>query len=256
MNSKLVEQPYDLSNMDENERDAYIAHQHVSHFSDNTHHNKVIDGMTVDIGIDRDWLDLGYKERRETKVEGGAWVDQMRARQEKAVRDQAMAVDDLVIPTQRDGRPYNIETMSAEQKKIVYAAIDTTIKFLNNNPSYKPMRATVMGSGGTGKSFIINTIIAMVRSLTSSNDTVQVAAPSGSAAFNVQGSTIHNLLGVRVSHPEKGLTENNRARLLDQLERLLVLIIDERSMISSKVPAAAERNTRECIYHGQNSTEI
>ena len=118
------------------------------------------------------------------------------------------------------------------------------------------MRATVMGSGGTGKSYIINTIIAMVRSLTSSNDTVQVAAPSGSAAFNVQGSTIHNLLGVRVSHPEKGLTENNKARLLDQLERLLVLIIDERSMISSKVLAAAERNTRECIYRGQNSTEI
>ena len=27
-------------------------------------------------------------------------------------------------------------------------------------------------------------------------------------------------------------------------------------MISSKVLAAAERNTRECIYNGQNSTEL
>ena len=256
LNSKSVEQPYDLSNMDEDERDAYVAHQHVSHFSDNKHHNRVIDGMTVDIGTNHDWSDSGYRERRETKVKGGDWVDQIRTQQEKAIRDQAMAVDNLVIPTQRDGRPYDIETMSTEQKKIVYAAIDTIIKFLNNDPTYRPMRATVMGSGGTGKSYIINTIIAMVRSITSSNDTVQVAAPSGSAAFNVQGSTIHNLLGVRVSHPEKGLTENNKARLLDQLERLLVLIIDERSMISSKVLAAAERNTRECIYHGQNSTEI
>ena len=67
----------------------------------------------------------------------------------------------------------------------------------------------------------------MVRSLTSSNDTVQVVAPSGAAAFNVQGSTIHNLLGVRVKYPEKGLTENSKARLLYQLERLLVLIIDK-----------------------------
>ena len=50
LNSQSVQQPYDLSNMDEEEQEAYIAHQHVSHFSDNKHHNKVIDGMTVDIG--------------------------------------------------------------------------------------------------------------------------------------------------------------------------------------------------------------
>ena len=130
--------------------------------------------------------------------------------------------------------------MSDKQKVIVYNAIETIIKFLNNDLTYKPMRATIMGSGGTGKSFIINTIISMVRSLTGSNDTVQIAAPSGAAAFNVQGSTIHNLLGVRVTNPEKGLTEITKSRLLEQLEGLLVLIIDERSMISSKVLATAE----------------
>ena len=80
----------------------------------------------------------------------------------------------------------------------------------------------------------------MVRSLTGSNDTVQIAATSGAAAFNVQGSTIHNLLGVRVTNPEKGLTEITKSRLLEQLERLLLLIIDKRSMINSKVLAAAE----------------
>ena len=113
-----------------------------------------------------------------------------------------------------------------------------------------------MGSGGTGKSFIINTIISMVRSLTDSNGTVQVAVPSGGAAFNVQSSTIHNLLGVTVTNPEKGLTENTKSRLLEQLKQLLVLIIDERSMLSSKVVAAAERNTRESIYRDQNSSKI
>ena len=44
--------------------------------------------------------------------------------------------------------------------------------------------------------------------------------------------------------------------MLEQLEQLLVLIIDECSMISSKALAAAERNTRECIYKGQNASEI
>ena len=110
--------------------------------------------------------------------------------------------------------------------KNVYAALDTVIKFLTNNTGYKPMRATVMGSGGTGKSFIINTIIDMVRTLTSSNDTIQIAPTSGAPAFNIQCSTIHNLLGVRVTNPEKGLTDSTKSRLLEQLECLIVLIID------------------------------
>ena len=96
----------------------------------------------------------------------------------------------------------------------------------------------------------------MVRKLTSCNDTVQIGAPSGAAAFSVQGYTIHNLLGLRVTNPEKPLTASTKARLLDQLERLLVLIIDEWSMIGSKVLAAVERSTRECIYQGQNSSEL
>ena len=59
--------------MDEDDRDAYIAHQHVSHFSDNTHHNKVIDGMTVDIGTDHDWSDSGTKndEKQKSKAVPG-----------------------------------------------------------------------------------------------------------------------------------------------------------------------------------------
>ena len=256
LNSKSVQQPYNLSNMDEEEQEACIAHQHVTHFSDNRHHNKVIDGMTVDVGTQFDWSETLYKEKRLVSMDGTLWVDKIRSEHDSAVKDQAEAVDKLVIPKQRNGDDYDAEQMSDEQKEIVYSAVDTVTKFLNNDPSYKPMRATIMGSAGTGKSFIINTIISMVRKLTGSNDTVQIAAPSGAAAFNVQGSTIHNLLGVRVTNPEKDLTENTKSRLLEQLERLLVLVIDERSMISSKVLAAAERNTRECIYRGQNSSEI
>ena len=90
-----------------------------------------------------------------------------------------------------------------EQSELVYNAVETIIKIFNNNPTYKPMRATIVGYGGTGKSFIINTIITMIRKLTLCNDTVQVAAPSGAAAFNAQGSTIHRLLSVDVNRPEK-----------------------------------------------------
>ena len=76
--------------------------------------------------------------------------------------------------------------LSDEQKSIVYDAVDTVMKFLANDPNYKPMRATIMGSGGTGKLFIINTIISMIRTLTYSNATIQIAVPLGAATFNVQ----------------------------------------------------------------------
>ena len=92
-------------------------------------------------------------------MDGTLWVDKIRSEHDSAVKDQAEAVDKLVIPKQRNGDEYNAEQMSDEQKAIVYNAVDTVTKFLNNDPSYKPMRATIMGSAGTGKSFIINTII-------------------------------------------------------------------------------------------------
>ena len=111
--------------------------------------------------------------------------EKIRSAHDSVVKEQADAVDNLVIPTQTNGNEYDAEQMSGKQKAIVYNAVDTVIKFLNNDLSYKPIRATIMGSAGTGKSFIINTIISMVKKLTGSNDTVQIAALSGAAAFNV-----------------------------------------------------------------------
>ena len=171
-----------------------------------------MDGMTVDIGTNFDWSKSLYKEQRNVTIDGTSWVNTIQEKHNKAIKDQANAGENLVIPTQSNGNAYDIEILFNEQKNIVYDAVDTVMKFLNNDPDYKPLRATIMGSGGTGKSFIINTIISMVRTLTCSNDTVQIAAPSGATAFNVQGLTIHNLLGVRVSHPEKSLSKSTKAR--------------------------------------------
>jgi hypothetical protein len=113
-----------------------------------------------------------------------------------------------------------------------------------------------MGCGGTGKSFIINTIISIVRNMTQMNDTIKVGAPSGAAPYNVQGSTLHRLLGISVSRPKEKLTGTALENLQECLKHLLCLIIDERSMLSSKVLATAERNVRHSVYKGQNSGEI
>ena len=227
----------------------------MSHFTDNKAHNRLLDGETVDIGTDIDWTISTFNEARKTSIDGDKWIDHVRSEYYTTAAEQASAKCNVVLPHQKNGEEYCVDK-SPKQSQIVYKAVETIIKFLNNDPTYRPMRATIMGGGGTGKSFIINTIITMIRKLTACNDTVQVAAPSGAAAFNVQGSTIHRLLNVNVNSPEKPLPEKSKDRLKKQLQRLLCLIIDERSMISSKVLAAAERNTRQCIYDGHNSGEV
>jgi hypothetical protein len=94
-----------------------------------------------------------------------------------------------------------------------------------------------MGCGGTGKSFIINTIISIIRQLTQKNSSIQVGAPTGSTAFNVEGSTLHCLLGINVSRPEESMSETTKEQLKKQLTNLLCLMIDERSMLSSVILA-------------------
>jgi hypothetical protein len=138
----------------------------------------------------------------------------------------------------------------------VIASIDTIVKFLKNEKKYKPLRATVMGYGGTGKSFIISTIISIVRNMTHMNNIVKVGASSGAAAYNIQGSTLHRLLVTNVSRPQDKLTGAALEKMQERLKHLLCLIIDEQSMLSSKVLAAAERNIQHYVYKGQNSGEI
>jgi hypothetical protein len=70
--------------------------------------------------------------------------------------------------------------------------------------------------------------------MTQQNDTIQVGAPTGAAAFNVKGSTLHRLLGINVSHPEaeESLHETTKEQLKSGLTNLLCLMIDEQSMLS------------------------
>ncbi len=132
--------------------------------------------------------------------------------------------------------------MDTEQQHVVLAAVNTILRFLRNDNKYVPFRATVMGCGGTRKSYIINTILTIVRKMMRSSTTLLSGAPSGSAAFNVQGSTLHHLLGISIVRPEDKISQKIQEKLQKQLESVLCLIIDKRSMLSSKVLLAAERN--------------
>ncbi len=136
------------------------------------------------------------------------------------------------IPKQKDGSNYPLKNLSKQQQAVVIASINAIVNFLKNNKKYKPLQANVMGCGRTGKSFIINTIISIVGNMIQMNDTIKMGAPSRAAAYNVQGSTLHRLLGINVSRPEDKLTGIVLENMQECLKHFLCLIIDERSMLS------------------------
>ncbi len=156
----------------------------------------------------------------------------------------------------KNGSEYSLKYLSKQQPAVVLASIDTIVTFLNDNTEYKPLQATVMGCGGTGKSFIINTIISIVKNMTQLNDSIIVGAPTGAATFDVQGSTLHCLLEINVGQPEDILSKTTKENIKSRLTNFLCLMIDKQSMPSSKILAVAERNVRECAFKAQNSKEI
>ena len=84
-----------------------------------------------------------------------------------------------------------------------------------------------------------------------------MTAPSGGAAFNVGGCTIHQALKHSV-HRETLLEDLNylgKDELKEKLQRLLMFIVNERSMLSSELLAATKRNIRQCAFKGHNQSE-
>ncbi|PKY60388.1 hypothetical protein RhiirA4_303633, partial [Rhizophagus irregularis] len=87
----------------------------------------------------------------------------------------------------------------------------------------------ITGSAGTGKSYVINMITRM---LTQSSHFFLFLAPTGVAAQNVGGFTIHSALHITSTH-RSFLTRayvNNELRA--SLKRITTIIIEEISMVS------------------------
>ena len=242
----------ELHNHDYWEHSNHLSAQNTRHLNDHAGERR------VNLGIDHDWSQQCFSGTRA--------ADRMTPEEyTRYLRDHFYnntASDEnkepLHIPKKANGTDYDIEDLNEEQKIIVICALEAVVKFLTNDPTYKPLRATVVGCGGTGKSFIINTLISIMRNYTGFNDTVKVAAPSGGAAYNIGGCTLHRCLNLAVDPDKlaKDLNPDQQKDLSHKLRNLLALIVDERSMISSALLAGAERNIRHCAFGQQNTDEL
>ena len=106
----------------------------------------------------------------------------------------------------------------------------------------KPLHMFVSGVGGTGKSFLIETIRSQVKEIwkdhAGDDSTCAVAAPTGLTAYSVGGVTVHRLFQLPIEHKGKmvgywSLSKVAQKVIHTNLHSLKLIIIDETSMLSS-----------------------
>lgn len=118
---------------------------------------------------------------------------------------------------------------------------------------FKPLRMIINGQGGSGKSVVINTIVSVMRQMFDDNDVVKVVAPTGVAAYNVNGETFHHCFNMGVNKGEykaNTMTAHARKKLVKKFKTLLALIVDERSLVPTKILGQAETMLAETIFEG------
>lgn len=96
----------------------------------------------------------------------------------------------------------------------------------------------VDGVAGSGKSTVIDMIsshLALHAAQRDESDQVFCAAPARVAAFNIRGSTLHQLFRLPVNRPWFELDSETLAAVQAGFRRCKLLIIDEKSMIGLKM---------------------
>ena len=72
----------------------------------------------------------------------------------------------------------------------------------------------------------------------------------GASACNVNGKTIHSQFGLNPFCTNAELSKTKTKQLRDSFKRSVMLLIDERSMLSSEVLGACDRTLKHTLYDG------
>ena len=128
----------------------------------------------------------------EEATDPAEWLEQ------KTKETESNESDCINIPKRKTKNGFvecNIDCLMDDQKMVVGIVMQKLHEFMTSTSlcDFKPLRMTVMGAGGTGKSVIVNTIVTLTRKMFNLDGVAKVAAPTGSAAFNIGGETLHHL---------------------------------------------------------------
>ncbi len=149
------------------------------------------------------------------------------------------------ITRQRESAGQHSFTTSTDPGKLEGKQLQayTIVRDHMDAESLPPLRMIVSGTAGTGKSYLIHCLRLLLQ------DCVRVAAPTGVAAFNIEGHTLHALLRL----PTKGEYKDLEGECLHQMQHSLAgmkyLIIDEMSMVGRKIFGQVDKRLRQVFPH-------
>ena len=112
-----------------------------------------------------------------------------------------------------------------------------------NSDSPPPLRIIISGTAWTGKSYMIHCLRLLLQ------HRVRVAAPTGVAAFNIEGQTLHGLLKLPTKGDFKDLEGERLQNMQQSLADMNYLIIDEMSMVGRKTFGQVDRRLRQVFPH-------
>jgi Ni2+-binding GTPase involved in maturation of urease and hydrogenase len=122
-----------------------------------------------------------------------------------------------------------------EKQRIVFERIESHYNSILAGHPVEPLRIIVMGTAGTGKTYLIRGIKGRLREMAGigSKSPVLVLAPTGVAAFNIKGTTIHSTLSIPIITNNKCLDLNGERlkQLQDKFQDVKYIIVDEKSMV-------------------------
>jgi hypothetical protein len=181
------------------------------------------------------------------------WLKQKIEQYERSKRDK------LSLPVRADGKEFTIDDLYPDQKYIAYEVMKKVMEFMTAEDlsDFQPLRCTIIGKGGAGKTVLLNTITSVLRKMFLNNDIVRVAAPTGVAAFNVGGETLQRMTCrgyAKGEYKANSLSTSQFETLVRKFRDLLVFIVDERSMLNSLLLGTTNQIMSETIYNAANTT--
>jgi hypothetical protein len=138
-----------------------------------------------------------------------------------------------VISLEVDDMPEEARDTLNPEQRLVYDTFMRHFELLNDPSAPDPPQLLLQldGSGGTGKSYLIKILSAHLQKKAGSNNPVWRAAPTGVAANQIQGTTLHSLFRLPVNRAFVDLSPTDAQALQNKLRHIKYLIIDEKSMI-------------------------
>lgn len=136
------------------------------------------------------------------------------------------------------------------EQRLVFAMVFEHFQQVSRGVPQEQLLLIVSGTAGTGKSKIIHCLRAHL------GDACRVVAPSGVAAFNVSGLTIHALLklpiNLRASDTLEPLAGDALREAQSVLNGVTYLLIDERSFVGQRMLSLVSARLSQIVPHGDS----